>query len=295
MIEVWVPITIGAAFFQNLRSVLQKRLTGQLSVGGATFARFLFAFPLAGAYVVFLNQMGEPWPQAQSQFLPVAVIGGIAQIIGTFLLVGLFQRRNFAVGNAFSKTETVQAALFGAVLLGELISLWAGIGILIGLIGILVLSVPPGGFGRFDPKAVLMGIGSGAAFGVAAVAYRTGALALEGTGFVMQAGLTLMVVVFFQTLFTGGYLAVAERGELQRVAVRWRPVLAVSAVGVLSPIGWFTAMALENAALVRAVGQIELIFSILSAGLLFGEKFRGRELLGIALVSGSILLIVLSS
>lgn len=294
MIELWVPITIGAAFFQNLRSVLQKRLTGRLSVGGATFARFLFAFPVAGLYVLGLNRMGEPWPHISTAFVPAALIGGIAQIIGTFLLVGLFQRRNFAVGNAFSKTETVQAALFGALILGELVSPWAGVGIGIGLIGIVVLSVPATGWGTLDRTAVVMGIGSGAAFGVAAVSYRTGALALEGTGFAMQAGLTLMVVVAIQTVLMGLYLAVRETGELGRVLRAWRAVFLVSVVGVVSSIGWFTAMALENAALVRAVGQVELVFSILSAGLLFGERLKSRELAGIALVTGSILLIVLA-
>jgi len=295
MLDLWVPITIGAAFFQNLRSVLQKRLTGQLSVGGATFTRFAFGVPLVALYVLVLHQAGEPWPQAQSEFLPAAIIGGLAQIAGTFLLVGLFQRRNFAVGNAFSKTETVQAALFGAVLLSEVVSFWAGVGIGVGLVGILVLSVPPGGVGRFDPVAVLMGIGSGAAFGVAAVAVRMGSLALDGTGFAMQAGLCLMLVIGFQTLALAAYLALFERGELTRIAQRWRTVFMVSAVGVMSSIGWFTAMALENAALVRAVGQIELIFSILSAALLFGERFKTREFLGIALVGGSILLIVLAA
>ena len=49
--EAWIPITIAAAFCQNLRSVLQKQLTGKLSVGGATATRFFFAMPFAIVYV----------------------------------------------------------------------------------------------------------------------------------------------------------------------------------------------------------------------------------------------------
>ena len=45
--ELWIPITIFAAFMQNLRSSLQKYLKGQLSTSGATFSRFAYAAPLA--------------------------------------------------------------------------------------------------------------------------------------------------------------------------------------------------------------------------------------------------------
>lgn len=48
--EPWVLITLAAAAVQTLRFMLQKgqRATG-LSTGGATYARFVFAVPLAGA------------------------------------------------------------------------------------------------------------------------------------------------------------------------------------------------------------------------------------------------------
>ena len=44
----WIAVTLAAAAVQTLRFVLQKRLKRLgLSTGGATFARFLFASPLA--------------------------------------------------------------------------------------------------------------------------------------------------------------------------------------------------------------------------------------------------------
>ena len=45
--ELWIPVTIAAAFFQNLRSALQKHLKAKLSNAGATYVRFLYACPLA--------------------------------------------------------------------------------------------------------------------------------------------------------------------------------------------------------------------------------------------------------
>jgi len=40
---LWIPLTLAAAFLQNLRSLLQKRLTGALSVNGAAYVRFCYA------------------------------------------------------------------------------------------------------------------------------------------------------------------------------------------------------------------------------------------------------------
>ncbi len=56
---LWIPITIAAAFFQNLRSALQKHLKGQLSHVGATTTRFFYAWPLAILYLVGILEYSE--------------------------------------------------------------------------------------------------------------------------------------------------------------------------------------------------------------------------------------------
>ncbi len=58
MIELWIPLTIAAAFFQNLRSALQKHLKAHLSTGGATYVRFFYAWPFAVIYVWVLAEWG---------------------------------------------------------------------------------------------------------------------------------------------------------------------------------------------------------------------------------------------
>ena len=62
---------------------------------------------------------------------------------------------------------------------------------------------------------------------------------------------------------------------------------------MLGSLGWFTAFTLQNAAYVRALGQVELVFSVLAAWLVFRERSSGRELAGIALIALSIAAIVL--
>jgi hypothetical protein len=98
--EFWIPITIAAAFSQNLRFMLQKHLkaTG-LSTGGATFARFLFAAPLAaGLLAALIWANGWDAPAVNGRFFAFAIMGGISQIVATMLVVALFSQRNFAVG-----------------------------------------------------------------------------------------------------------------------------------------------------------------------------------------------------
>ncbi|MDP7234815.1 MAG: hypothetical protein QF759_11955, partial [Alphaproteobacteria bacterium] len=66
--EAWIPITIAAAALQTVRSGLQKHLKGQLSTTGATFSRFLYAWPLAILYLLLLNQglgLAIPTPNAE--------------------------------------------------------------------------------------------------------------------------------------------------------------------------------------------------------------------------------------
>src|SRR5690349_12181525 len=118
--ETWVLITIAAAFLQNVRSAMQKHLKGVMGTTGATFVRFGFGLPFAFLYLVVLWQVvGRPLPVPNGTFFLWAVIGGLAQIAATFLLVHLFSFRNFAVGTAYSRTEPAQAALFGLIFLGE--------------------------------------------------------------------------------------------------------------------------------------------------------------------------------
>ena len=142
MIELWIPVTITAAFMQNLRSAVQKYLKGRLSTTGATFVRFGYGVPIAVAYVLILHYgVGLPIPAINTEFILYTGLGGITQILATFLLVYLFGLRNFAVGTAYSKTEAIQAAIFGFVLLADPLSLGAGVAILIGFVGVALISV----------------------------------------------------------------------------------------------------------------------------------------------------------
>ena len=95
--ELWIPITVAAAFLQNLRSMLQKRATGDLSVNGASYTRFLFALPFVWACLFWLGTQAA-LPEPSLEFLAFCLVGGAAQILGTAFLLASFTHDNFAVG-----------------------------------------------------------------------------------------------------------------------------------------------------------------------------------------------------
>jgi drug/metabolite transporter (DMT)-like permease len=288
----WAIITVAAAFLQNLRSYLQRRLTGQLSVNGASFVRFFYALPFALGYLGILSTR-TPLPEPDAVFLVYCLSGGVAQILATMALVAALVGSNFAVGTALSKTETLQAALFGFVLLGEVLTLPMFAGVLISFVGVLLLS------GNAPLKSlvggergVILGLLAGTGFAVSAVAFRGASLALPEGSAMLRAAMTLSVSLLLQVTMMAMFLRWREPGELQRVWGARRIGVLVGLTGAGASAGWFTAMTLAPAALVRAVGQVELLFTFVTAVWILRERVTSREITGAILVLGGILLLV---
>ncbi|GFE63438.1 DMT family transporter [Litoreibacter roseus] len=293
---LWIAVTIFAAFMQNLRFMLQKHLKAtQLSTAGATFSRFLFSSPLvAVGLFVYLHFASLDVPPLLDDFWPFALTGGLAQIIATACVVALFAERNFAVGIVFKKTEVILTALIGLVVLGEGLSSFAVVAIVIGFFGVLLLSDPPKGGARFFNRATGYGLAAGFLFGVSAIGYRGAALAVMSDNVFLRAGLTLAIVTAFQTIVMLAWLVWREPGQISKVVTSWRVSGFVGVTSMLGSFGWFTAFALQNAAYVKALGQVELIFTFLGSYFIFKERSTPREIAGIALIVVSILVLVAS-
>ncbi len=294
--EAWIAITITAAFLQNLRSALQKHLQGSLGTRGASFVRFGYGFPVALAYVVGLHLIGGyEFPALNLTFVLWAVIGGLAQIFATMLLVHLFSLRNFAVGTAYSKTEPVQTAILGFLLLGERLTFGAVISIVVGVLGVMLISIARGAksmsniLAALTGRTAMIGIASGAVFGISAVAYRSASLSLHYPNPVMAAAATLAFVTAFQTAFMLIWMLMTDRSEIVQVVRSWRSSSLVGLAGVLGSACWFTAMTLQPVAYVRALGQIELIFTFLSSYFLFKERVTPLEMAGCLLIVAGII------
>jgi drug/metabolite transporter (DMT)-like permease len=290
MTSLWIPLTIAAAFLQNLRTVLQKQLRASLSTNAATFTRFAFGSPLVILYTLALHRLaGLDWPGPNPAFLAWVTLGGLTQMVGTACLIHLFSFRNFAVGVAYSKTEVIQAAIFGLVVLGDRVTLWGAVAIAIGTLGVMLISLGAGGgllalvFG-WGERPALIGLASGALFAVATVAFRAAALSLGESGFVMPAAYTLLWANLLQTAVMAAYLALREREQLGKLVDAWALSALAGTIGVVASAFWFMAMTIQVVAYVRTLSLIELVFTFLFSWFFFKERPRPRELAGIALL-----------
>ncbi|SDA37767.1 DMT family transporter [Sinorhizobium sp. NFACC03] len=302
--ETWVLITVAAAFLQNVRSAMQKHLKGVMGTTGATFVRFGFGLPFASLYLFLLWQVaGRPLPVPNGTFYLWAVIGGLAQIAATFLLVHLFSFRNFAVGTAYSRTEPAQAAVFGLIFLGEKASQGTLVAIAISVVGVMLISVART---TLSPRTLVtsvfsrtagIGLLSGTFFGLSAVSYRSASLALAPSlpapDYIMQASYTLGFVILLQTVVMLIWIVLRERDELPRITAAWKPAFVVGFVGASASFGWFMAMTLQQAAVVKVVAQVEMLFTFASSFFIFREWINRLELFGCLLIVLGVVMLVL--
>jgi drug/metabolite transporter (DMT)-like permease len=299
--ETWVVMTVAAAFLQNVRSTLQKYLKGRIGTTGATFVRFGFGLPFAFLFLGILYYgMGYSLPALHWTFGGWIVLAALAQIFAQALLIHLFSYRNFAVGTAYSRTEPAQAALFGLIFLSETVSWVVLMAIAISVAGVMLISIartelnPTALLTSLASRTVAIGLCSGTFFGIAAVGYRGASLSLGGPNFLMQGGVTLCAAITFQTIVMMVFIALRDPAEFRRIAAAWKPALAVGFVGASASFGWFTAMTQEKAAVVKAVAQIEMLFTFASTVFIFKERINRLEVAGcVAIVAGILLLLLI--
>lgn len=296
--ELWIVLSIAAAGFQTLRFMLQKQLSlGTLSAGGATFARFAYSAPLVVLGLAgYLAWHDVAVPRLSGAFWAYALTGALTQVLATWCVVALFSARNFAVGITFKKTEVILTALVGLIILGDQIGIAAWCAIVVGLIGVLILSDNAGlpGFSlrRIANRAAALGLASGGFFAVSAVAYRGATLEIANDDPLLRAGIALAVVTTSQMLGMAAWLSWRESGQLTAVWQARRVAIWIGITSMGGSLCWFTAFTLQAAALVFAVGQVEVIFSLVASVLVFRERTSPRELWGIALLTLSILMLV---
>lgn len=289
---IWLPATLIGGVLQAWRTAVQRRVSQSLSVNAAGLVRYLYGLPFALALWAAYQFVVAPaaLPDIGAMFLPLCAAAGLAQIVATNLLLMAFEQRNFIVGTAYSKTEAVQGALLSLVLLGERLSLLAWAGIVAGVIGVMILST--GGkrmawselLRALSQPAARYGIASGLFFALTAVAVRRSTAEIATVDPVRSALLALAVTITLQTLMQGGWLFWRERSQVRAVFSSWR---VSGQVGLLSAIGsacWFTGFATAPVALVRIVGQVEMVFTLGFAHFYLRERLRASEVAGLALV-----------
>jgi drug/metabolite transporter (DMT)-like permease len=289
----WLPITLLAALFQAWRTAVQQRVRGSLSVNAAGLVRYLYGLPvgcaLLAAYLLWSN---HSWPDIKPSFLAFAAAAGLAQIIGTNLLLMAFGYRNYVAGTAFAKTEAMQGAVLAFVLLGEALSWLTIAGIAVGVAGVMIVAAGGQRLRASDiiQPAALCGLGAGFGFTMTSIFVKSATFEIATGDKILAALITLVVVNAAQTLMQGCYVLAREPDQIRKVFATWRTSGQVGLLAALGSACWFAAFALAPVALVRAVGQVEVILTLGFSRFYLKEARKPGEALGLLLVGSGVVL-----
>jgi drug/metabolite transporter (DMT)-like permease len=206
------------------------------------------------------------------------------------------RERSFSVATAFGKTEAVQVAVFGLIILGEALTVWRGFAIVVATAGVFLIAVKPGE--KWNVAALrpaLLGIASGGFYAIAAVGFRGGILALDDGVYFVRATTTLVWSLGIQTLILGIWMSLFMRAALMKSLTLWRQSLFAGFMGAFASQFWFLGFSLTSAANVRTLGLIEVLFAQAVSHRLFAEPATDRELTGMALVVAGVALLLMAA
>ncbi len=295
---IWLPVTLLGGLFQAWRTAVQQRVRAELSVNAAGLVRYLYGLPVGCLLLaLYLGWRGVSVPETLGYFLGFAFAGGLAQVLATTLLIMAFGYRNYVVGTAYANNEAVQGAVLAMILLGEMLSVVTWIGIAVGVIGVVILST--GGerlrLKQLTQPAALCGLGAGFLFALTSIFIKRATQSVGTEDKILAALTVLVVVLFLQTLMQGLYVIIRERDQIAKIFKNWR---VAGQVGVLAALGsacWFTGFATAPVALVRAVGQVEVIFTLGFGRFYLREPLKRSEAIGLLIVAAGVLLALLGN
>ena len=274
-----------AAFMQAWRNAFQKQLSTTVDVYGVTLARFIFALPLA---LISISCLYHFQPVTGSvhfnlRFAIYVLIAALSQIAATALMVQLFKQKNYAIGVGLAKSEAVLAAIIAVVFLSDHLNLLGWFGVAVGGFAVFLMSKGRD-FSDFSVPTLCIGIGSGLCFAITSLLVREASLELTNLPFIHRAAWVLLMVIGTQCFLLLMYLGIFRRATLwamwQRIGLTFR----VSLCSFLASLGWFSAMSMQSVPIVKTLGQVEIIFSMLISAYFFKEKLARAEHLGIVLV-----------
>lgn len=279
---------------QALRTAGQKQLSSHLNAMATTSVRYVYALPFAWLYLYWLSEVKDvAIPQVNVEFIQLASIASVTQILGTAFLVAAFKYRNFAVATSLAKTEAIQVAIVGAILFSAPLSHMGWFSVVVGVVGVLMVSkVKFTARDIFQNPGAGFGLASGLGLAVTTLLIRESSLALE-SDLMLSAAVTLVFMVTVQSILSLIYVAIQDRKQLPNMITQWRLCLFVGITSVIGSIGWFTAASFQNAAYVKALGQVEFFITLFLTYRFFKEKISFVEYIGMLLILISVIVLLI--
>ncbi|WP_065188126.1 multidrug transporter [Shewanella woodyi] len=290
---MWIFFTLLAAFMQAWRNAFQSQLSKEVSVAGVTLARFIWAWPIAGGYLIGLYLwQSVALPIFTVEFVLYIIGASVMQILATALLVKLFKLKNFAVGAGLAKSEALVAAVLGLCIFGTQLSVLGWIGVSIGGVAVFMMSSRQG-LRDISLSTALIGLTCGSAFALTSLWVREASLSLS-LPFPHRAAWVLLLVISLQTLILLGYIIVKERATLAGLWQRPRQTILISSTSCLGSVGWFSAMSLQAVPYVKTLGQVGVFFTLFIAMFWLKERVKIKDMLALILIALAAILVMWS-
>lgn len=255
---------------------------------GATQVRFLFGFPFACLFfLIAWFATDSAMPTVDAKFLGFVTLGALAQIAATALMLAAMKTRDFVVVTVWTKTEPVQVALFGVLVLSDPLGFGTATAIVLATLGVVWMgykpvSKTPGAKRDYGP--VFFGLLAAACFAVAAVGFRGAILSLPEGNFLIRASWTLVCGLFIQAFVLAVWMRITDPAAWQRCISAWKISLAGGFLGAAASQGWFIGFALTTAANVRTLGLVEVFFAQMLSKRLFDGSTSRQERIGMLLI-----------
>jgi len=279
----WILFTLGAIVMQTVRNALQSKLSGAVNTSGVTLSRFILAPPIALVYLLILySSSASQVPEFSGSFITVIFCASLLQIAATSLMVILFKQKNFAIGAGLAKSEALVAGVVGMLFFGSYLTPLGWAGIVIGAIAVFVLSSGNRLHG-ISVKTMVIGLACGTCFALTSLLVREASHMLN-VQHTVAAAWVLLWVLCVQTISLSGYIALTKPFVFRQLTNAKKQVLAISTVSCLGSICWFTAMALQHVALVKTLGQLEVLLTLVLSHYWLKNAVTKREIAGLLLI-----------
>jgi len=255
-----------------------------------TFFRNIF-----GVLLVGLSIYKVPLKQQGGKFLLLIFRGsmGFAALLAYFYIMA-----HIPLGEAvtYNKTSPIFVAIFAFIFLGEKLSPWAFLAIILGFIGIVLVAQPQGGsFDKYDLLGLFSGIGAALAYTSIRELrkfYDTRAIVMSFMGVGTIAPLLLMLVTPYVNPSTEFDWMFAE--FVMPKGIEWGYVTAVGIFATLSQLLMTKAYELTKAGIVGTISYSNIVFAVI-IGVILGDPIPNVwTILGIILVILSGLLVSFS-
>lgn len=291
----WIAIAILAALMQAVRTAAQKTLNQKMSNLATTYVRSLFGMPIMLVYLVIVLVTDQAkLPSFSGGYLVATFLGALAQVLATMLLIYMFKLKNFAIGTMLTKVDIVMTAVIGSLFFSERISAWGFIALLVVLGGVILMSAAKTGTEMLrNWKGSLatpltdwptqVALACAFLFTLSYLFLREATLLAGDGSAVWRGAWTVVIAITMQVVGVGVWLWLKERSAFAEIRPNLGLATFIGTTSAIGSIGWFTAFAMQNASYVRAVGQIEVVFTLMISAFYFRERIKPLEYWGIAL------------